>query len=199
MLQMKYTLLVIRLLCFLLVYLEDLDMTYVPREQLLYFIENGFSCNMISSMLGVSLSTIHRRLSEYGLSIRQTYSQISDGQLRNLVHLAHISFPNAGYRFIDGWLRQQGLRVQESRIRQSLRDVDPVGTANRWLQSIRRRTYSVGGPQLLWHLDGNHKLIRYTKIRTILFTFTIYYMCFDFMCIIISYLFQVAIRYPRSN
>ena len=105
----------------------------LPREQLLYFIENGFSCNMISSMLGVSLSTTRRRLSEYVLSIRQTYSQISDGQLCNLVHLAHISFPNARYRFIDGWLRQQGLRVQESRIRQSLRDVDPVGIANRWL------------------------------------------------------------------
>ena len=52
------------------------------REQLLYFIENSFSSNMISSMLVVSLSTIRRRLSEYGLSIRQMYSQISDRQLR---------------------------------------------------------------------------------------------------------------------
>ena len=77
-------------------------------------------------MLGVSLSTIRRRFSEYGLSIRQTYSQILDGQLHTLVHLAHISFPNIGYRFINSWLHQQGLRVQKSRIRQSLRDVDFV-------------------------------------------------------------------------
>ena len=82
---------------------------------------------MLSSMLGVSLSTIRCRLSWYSLSIRQTYSQISDGQLRNLVCLAHISFPNAGYRFIDGWLHQQRLIVQESRIHQSLRDVDSIG------------------------------------------------------------------------
>ena len=50
----------------------------LPREQLTYFIEKGFSCTQMCSMLGVSLSTIRRRMKEYGLAIRETYSQISD-------------------------------------------------------------------------------------------------------------------------
>ena len=30
----------------------------------------------------------------------------------------------------------------------------------RRLQQTQRRKYSVPGPQYLWHMDGNHKLIR---------------------------------------
>ena len=132
----------------------------LPRGQILFFIEHGFTCSRISSMLGISQSTLHRRMSEYGLSIRNTYSGISESELRDLISHAHESFPNAGYRFIQGWLNQRGLRIQECRIRQLMREVDPIGVVNRFFRSIHRRTYSVCGPQALWHLDGNHKLIR---------------------------------------
>ena len=133
----------------------------IPKEQLEYFIDNGFTVQMMSNMVGVSLGTIQRRLDEYGLCIRETYSNISDTELNNIVTQGYLLFPNAGYRFIDGWLRQQGIKVQQNRVRQSVREVDPVGVANRWLTAIKRRKYSVCGPQALWHLDGNHKLIRY--------------------------------------
>ena len=111
-------------------------------------------------MLGVSLSTVRHRMSEYGLSIRQTYSTINDDELCDYIKEAQSEFPNYGYRMIGGWLRQKGMRVQETRIRELLREADPVGSINRWLHSIQRRTYSVCGPQALWHIDGNHKLIR---------------------------------------
>lgn len=39
--------------------------------------------------------------------------------------------------------------------------IDPSGAALRSVVSIERRTYSVAGPNSLWHIDGNHKLIRY--------------------------------------
>ena len=29
---------------------------------------------------------------------------------------------------------------------------------------IQRRTYSVAGPNALWHLDGNHKLIKWRLV-----------------------------------
>ena len=47
------------------------------------------------------------------------------------------------------------------RARESQRRVDPEGCVLRSLRSLRRRIYSVQGPQHLWHIDGNHKLIRY--------------------------------------
>ncbi|CAM4555710.1 unnamed protein product [Leuciscus chuanchicus] len=39
---------------------------------------------------------------------------------------------------------------------------NPEGAARRAMSSrLRRRTYRVAGPNSLWHLDGNHKLIRW--------------------------------------
>jgi uncharacterized protein (DUF3820 family) len=136
----------------------------LPQEQLTYFIEKGFTCTKICSMLGVSLSTIRRRMKEYGLTIRGTYSQISNAELNIFIQRGYTLFPNAGYRFLLSWLNQQGIRVQEYRVRQSIREIDPIGVANRWLTCIKRRTYSVSGPQALWHLDGNHKLIRWRLV-----------------------------------
>lgn len=132
----------------------------VLREQLVYLIEHGFSCVQISEMMGVSLRTVRRRMSEYGLSIRQTYSALGDDELIQLLRNHLENFPTCGYRLADGWLRQKGYRIQESRIREAMRRIDPLGVASRWFTTIQRRTYSVYGPQALWHLDGNHKLIR---------------------------------------
>ena len=39
--------------------------------------------------------------------------------------------------------------------------VDPTNTAIRRSKAIRRRVYHVEGPNSLWHVDGNHKLIRW--------------------------------------
>lgn len=132
----------------------------VLREQLVYLIENGFSCVQISEMTGVSLRIVRRRMSEYGLSIRQTYTSIGEDELIQLLRSHLENFPTCGYRLADGWLRQKRYRIQESRIREAMRRIDPLGVASRWLTTIQRRTYSVCGPQALWHLDGNHKLIR---------------------------------------
>lgn len=38
--------------------------------------------------------------------------------------------------------------------------MDPGGVAIRTAQQMQRRAYHVLGPNSLWHLDGNHKLIR---------------------------------------
>lgn len=49
-----------------------------------------------------------------------------------------------------------------SRLQESLRRVDAEGVYMRRLRLhvLRRRQYSVPGPNSLWHIDGNHKLIR---------------------------------------
>lgn len=59
-----------------------------------------------------------------------------------------------------------GRRVQES-----MRRVDPQGVLMRSLQlnPRRRRKYTVPAPNSLWHIDGNHKLIRYADNSRILF------------------------------
>lgn len=61
-----------------------------------------------------------------------------------------------------GFLRGAG--VQQSRIRDAQRRVDPQGVLMRQLTVIRRRQYNVRAPLSLYHIDGNHKLIRWVII-----------------------------------
>ena len=61
---------------------------------------------------------------------------------------------------LKGLLHSKGHRVQRERIRQSLLRTDPMGVIHRWKEAARRRHYNVQSPLALWHIDGNHKLIR---------------------------------------
>ena len=47
-------------------------------------------------------------------------------------------------------------------MREAMHRSDPEGTAMRWLIITPRAKYCVIG--LLWHIDGNHKLIRYVRL-----------------------------------
>ncbi|XP_052760130.1 uncharacterized protein LOC128237304 isoform X1 [Mya arenaria] len=140
----------------------------IPGETLQYLIESGLRVKEISELLNVSKRTVERRMEEFNLSIRQTYSNLSDNDLRQEVEELCSSFPNVGYRTIQSLLLSQGLKVQELRVRQAVRECDPCGVLFRkvFLTScrIQRRTYSVSGPQALWHIDGNHKLIRWRLV-----------------------------------
>ena len=40
-------------------------------------------------------------------------------------------------------------------------ELDPVGTALRWRGTVCPRKYNVLCPNALWHIDGNHKMIRW--------------------------------------
>ena len=62
---------------------------------------------------------------------------------------------------MQGHLLHRGGRVQQHRIRESQRRIDPSGVISRRLHTIRRRMYKVRAPRSLYHMDGNHKLIRY--------------------------------------
>ena len=63
---------------------------------------------------------------------------------------------------MDGLLRQRGIRITQSCLREAMHHVDPHGITVRFSDLIHRQKYHVPGPQALWHLDGNHKLIRYS-------------------------------------
>ena len=101
-----------------------------------------------------------RRIHEFGLT-RALQSNISDGDLDNIVQDFVQAYPTSGQRMLVGHLRSLGLRVPRQRARESLLRVDPHGVALRHRQALHRRQYSVAGPNSLWHVDGYHKLIRW--------------------------------------
>lgn len=65
-----------------------------------------------------------------------------------------------GLRAIQSHLNNTGVQVQRYRIENDLRNRFPARQTIR--ASIRRRRYQVHAPLELLHIDGNHKLIRYT-------------------------------------
>ena len=69
--------------------------------------------------------------------------------------------PLIGEKTVQGRLRHQGICVQRSKLRASMKRVDPHGVKARLKHVLHRRQYSVPGPNSLWQLDGYHKLIRW--------------------------------------
>ena len=124
----------------------------IPWEQLVLLIESKFTVPQIAEMIGVSVRTIHRRMSEYELSI---HSEISDSDLDVIVGDVHKEFLMFGNKQIVGHLLSHGIRIQQSRVWESMRRVDPE--VARGLNVIYRR---VAAPRSLYHMDGHHKLIR---------------------------------------
>lgn len=125
-----------------------------------YFLSHSFSASSTAMLLQVSLSTIRRRMNDYGMRIRDTYSRISDSELDRIVTYIQHENPNCGYRMMQGYTAQLGHRVQQNRIRESMARTDPQGVISRWCTTVRRRSYSVSSPNALWHIDGHHRLIR---------------------------------------
>eukprot|EP00794_Sanderia_malayensis_P004254 gene4254-4820_t len=109
----------------------------VSKEHLEAFIGIGFKAKLIATLLGTCTRAIERRLAEYGLTMRQKYSDVEDASLDSIVRDVLMRFSNTGYMRMTGLLRARGLMLQRE----------------------RRRKYNGAGPLALWHIDSNHKPI----------------------------------------
>ena len=134
----------------------------IPYDLLVNFLEAGFLQKEIASIIGVSDKTIARRIQYFGI-VDLKYSKISDAELAVFVKEIVSQFPNSGIRIVKGHLLSKGIKVTWQKVRDTLLEVDPQGILNRSMRRpiIVRRRYSVPGTLALWHIDGNHKLIRW--------------------------------------
>ncbi len=129
----------------------------VTREQIVVLRDTGMTWSDISKCLCISPKTLYRRRQEY--DIPNSFANISDAELDDLLSNVLALTPNAGETYVTGGLRARGILVQRWRIRNRLKLLDPVGRAIRKHKSIIRRVYNVSGANHLWHIDSNHKLI----------------------------------------
>ena len=135
----------------------------IKKKQLQFLRSKHFTWVSISKLLHISPRTLRRRKNELGME-DETFTNIPDDQLGEVMQEVRRSTPNIGQSRMIGALRSRGLRVQRWRVRNMLRQIDPVGTALRWNPTIYRRKYYVPHPNALWHIDGNHKLIRWRLV-----------------------------------
>ena len=88
------------------------------------------------------------------------FSDITDEDLRSIVSDIQQEMPDIGQSMLRGVLIARGIHVSTVRLRECLSELDPINSVLRWASPIRRRVYYVPYPNFLWHIDGNHKLIR---------------------------------------
>ena len=114
----------------------------------------------VAQLLCVSRSTLYRRLRDYGIST-DDYSNLTASELDEIVQMIKVDHPNDGEVLIKGHLLRLGVKVRRSDLRASIHRIDHERTVERRSHTIKRRTYMVAAPNAVWHVDGNHKLIRW--------------------------------------
>ena len=107
----------------------------ISQQQLEFYVGNGFTIKLIAEMLPVSSHTVKRRLHDFGIKLSGKFSLISDEELDREVELILVQFLNSGYKKMRGYLTSNGYNIQEYRVRESMRRVDPEGVMLRTLQS----------------------------------------------------------------
>ncbi|XP_026128400.1 uncharacterized protein LOC113109073 [Carassius auratus] len=135
----------------------------ISYEQLCHCLRLGFNWQGIASLLGIDRRTLFQHRQR--LEIRPLeFAELSNYELNTLVRQILQRTPNAGETYILGSLRSRSIRIQRWRVRQCLHELDPIGRSLRRRRAVRRRIYSVQTPNQLWHIDGNHKLVRWRLV-----------------------------------
>ena len=134
----------------------------ISKDYLQSLIDMHLKIPCIAKILGVTERTVFRRMHEYGLSVKGSYSNLTDDELDNLVHSVKLRMPHIGYRLMKGELHAMGHRVTWEQVSASMHRVDSAGILERMacMGCVARRVCSVKGPHSLVHVDTNHKLIR---------------------------------------
>ena len=118
----------------------------------------GLSLTEISKRLKISKSTLYRYLENTGLV---GYTDVRDRDLDDIIVSYKRIYPHDGERMLIGHLRSLNVHVKRWQICESIHRVDPSGVRERRIKLIQRRTYVSKGPNFVWHMDENHKLIRW--------------------------------------
>ena len=100
----------------------------VTEEILRFLLDKRFTVKDTATLLGVSKRTLERRMNEFASRIGNYYFDINDNDLEETVRSIVQQFPNTGYKRMTGLLFSRGLRVQQNRIREMMRRVDPSET-----------------------------------------------------------------------
>ena len=132
----------------------------IEQDKIEFLRELGFNWTQIASIFGVCRRTLYTVRVEYGIISTGGFTHISDDELQHHVQSLKREMPEVGYNMMRGILRSRGIHVSTSRIQQCISEIDPIYTALRWAAPTSRRRYTVPYPNFIWHIDGNHKIVR---------------------------------------
>lgn len=119
----------------------------VDEDQVLSLKAIGLKWNQISELIGISERTLRKRR-KYFQHDASSYSPLENETLDYNVGEILDGSPNSGERMVIGALLARNIKVQRSRVRDSLNRVNPERQSLH--RRILRRVYSVASPNALW-------------------------------------------------
>ena len=123
-----------------------------------HYFNNGHENDVILQFLkeyheiDISLSTLKRRLKDYGL---KRYKNTDEERLRAINNELKGSGGSLGYRAMWHSLRlEYKLHVPCWLVAKVMKELDPEGVEQRRRKRLSRRKYVSYGPNFCWHVDG---------------------------------------------
>lgn len=135
----------------------------VDIEEILELRKLHFKWTKIAEIIGISRSTLYRRFEQAGIS-PVDHTPLLDQEIDEIICSIKRNHPNDGEVLLQGRLLDMGIRITRQALRASIHRVDHESVVDRQRHVVRRRVYSVPHPNALWHMDGNHKLIRWRLV-----------------------------------
>jgi len=132
----------------------------IAKNVLENLIDEGSTVREMAATISVSERTIYRRMTEFNLSTRE-FSKVEDVELDGMITNIVTDFPCNGEVMLNELLKGRGIYVQRFRLRDSIHRVDESSVQARKKGRLKRRTYNVIAPNHLWHVDTNHKLVKW--------------------------------------
>jgi hypothetical protein len=131
------------------------------RNVVSHYFHNGYQNDVILQFLSeyheidISLSTLKRRLKDYGLKRNNT----DEERLRTIINNElKGSGSSLGYRAMWHSLRlEYKLHVPRRLVAKIMKELDPDGVEQRRRRRLSRRKYVSYGPNFCWHVDGKLK------------------------------------------
>ncbi|XP_014670420.1 PREDICTED: uncharacterized protein LOC106811348 [Priapulus caudatus] len=121
----------------------------ITKPQLESFLACRFTNRKMAEMLKVSTKTIQRKMRQFGLAVLDKPRVMAQEELDAAVKDAIHDNRQIGANNVHVKLRNKGINVPRDKVRESVRRVDPFGVALRSRPTLKRREYSVKGPNSL--------------------------------------------------
>lgn len=135
----------------------------VSKEYILSLRQLNYSWTKIARMLDISRCTLYCRLQEYGISA-DSFTNITESELDELLKSIKTEYPTIGEVMLQGQLLHIGIKVPRAKLRSAIHRIDHANTVCRRSNVISRRVYTAPHPNAVWHIDGNHKMIRWRLV-----------------------------------
>ena len=137
---------------------------FFDLDQITSFCKLGLTWTAIAKHPDISASKDCLRRWREEVEFKEPKQKLPNTQLDTVVAKYSQGQPRRGEVSIAAHIATSGYYVPRQQLRDSIHRVDPEGVEERSRKPIKRKVYYSNGPHHDWHIDGNHKLIRWGMV-----------------------------------